>query len=332
MPAQKALFYETLEEGRVRCLLCPHRCKLRDGQTGICRVRINQGGELYTLNYGEVVSIALDPIEKKPLYHFCPGRRILSAGTWGCNLKCGFCQNHEIAQGNPPTAQVAVEELAELTLRNVQNNSVGLAFTYNEPSIWYEYIRDVASSLKEMGLKVVLVTNGFIENKPLRDILPLIDAMNIDVKSFREEFYRRRCKGGLHQVLQNVETAAASTHVEITTLLIPGENDSEQEMRELAAWLSTLNKKIPLHLSRYHPAHCFTLPSTDPFILERSREIARQYLDFVYLGNLPGEENITACQSCGQVLIRRNAYRVFIEAWEPGRCQACGNSVDYIKY
>lgn len=332
MPARKASFYDNMEEGGVRCLLCPHRCKLKAGQTGICRVRINRGGELYTLNYGEVVSLALDPIEKKPLYHFCPGKWILSAGTWGCNFKCGFCQNYEIAQGNPASSFVTAEEMAGAALRSVEDNSVGLAFTYNEPTIWYEYVRDTAARLKEMNLKVVLVTNGFIENKPLQELLPLVDAMNIDVKAFTDEFYRRRCKGRLDQVKQNVETAAAATHVEITTLLIPGENDSPDDMRELSHWLASIDRHIPLHLSRYHPAYHFDRPATDPGIMEKARDVAREHLDFVYLGNLPGEENDTFCLNCGQVLIRRNVYRVSIEAWEPGRCLNCGSPVDYIAW
>ncbi|MEN6391513.1 MAG: AmmeMemoRadiSam system radical SAM enzyme [Syntrophomonas sp.] len=330
MPIHEALFYEGLEDQKVRCLLCPHRCRLRPGQIGICRVRSNVDGRLYSRNYAEVASIALDPIEKKPLYHFYPGHNILSIGTVGCNFKCGFCQNYQLAHQDPPTTDVSAAEIARLAVHSVTDNSIGLAFTYNEPGIWLEYILDVARILKEMELKVVLVSNGFIEEKPLRQLLPLVDAMNIDVKAFSEDFYRRNCKGRLVPVQKCVETAAGQVHVEATTLLIPGENDSEEEMRSLAAWLGSLNRHIPLHLSRYHPAYQFSIAPTDPTVMVRSRDIAREYLDFVYLGNLAAENN-THCINCQALLIRRTGYRVDIVNWQEGKCSQCGAKVDYIK-
>lgn len=330
VPIHEALFYEKLEDQKVCCLLCPHRCRLRPGQTGVCRVRSNDQGRLYSRNYAEVASIALDPIEKKPLYHFYPGRQILSIGTVGCNLKCGFCQNYRLAHQDPFTTPVTAPEMARLTQRGVDNDSVGLAFTYNEPGIWFEYILDVAGLLKELNLKVVLVSNGFIEEKPLRQLLPLVDAMNIDVKAFSEGFYRRNCKGRLAPVQRCVETAAGRVHIEATTLLIPGENDSEEEIRSLAAWLGSLNRHIPLHLSRYHPAYKFTISPTDPVAMERSHDIAREYLDFVYLGNLAAQNN-THCLNCQALLIRRMGYRVEIVSWEEGKCSRCGAQADYIK-
>lgn len=330
VPLHEALFFEGLEEKKVRCLLCPHRCRLRPGQVGICRVRSNDHGRLYSRNYAEVASIALDPIEKKPLYHFYPGRNILSIGTVGCNFKCGFCQNHQLAHHDPPTTAITAAEMARLALHSVADDSIGLAFTYNEPGIWFEYILDVASLLKELKLKVVLVSNGFMEEKPLRQLLPLVDAINIDVKAFSEGFYRRNCKGRLAPVQKCFEIAASQVHVEATTLLIPGENDSEEEMRSLAAWLASLNRHIPLHLSRYHPAYKFTIAPTDPGVMARTRDIAREYLDFVYLGNLAAENN-TYCINCQALLIKRGGYRIDIVNWQEGRCNKCGNKVDYIK-
>lgn len=330
VPIHEALFYEVLEDHKVRCQICPHRCRLRQGQTGICRVRSNVNGRLYSRNYAEVASIALDPIEKKPLYHFHPGRNILSVGTIGCNFKCAFCQNYQLAHQDPLTTPVSAAEMARLAMHSVAENSVGLAFTYNEPGIWLEYILDVAGILKGLNLKVVLVSNGFIEEKPLRQLLPLVDAMNIDVKAFSEAFYRRNCKGRLAPVQKCVEMAAKEIHVEATTLLIPGENDSEEELKSLASWLGSLNRHIPLHLSRYHPAYKFTVASTDPAVMTRSRDIAREYLDFVYLGNIATENN-TYCLTCQALLIKRGGYRTGIINWKEGRCSQCGSKVDYIK-
>lgn len=331
MAEHKALHYEVMEEGKVRCLLCPHRCRLDSGQAGICRVRSNRNGQLLALNYGEIVSLALDPIEKKPLYHFHPGKNILSTGTIGCNFKCGFCQNYQLAHQSPPTTPLGARELAELTLISTRDNSIGLAFTYNEPGIWFEYIMDVACLLKELGLKVVLVSNGFIEPEPLKQLLPLVDAINIDVKAFSESFYRHHCKGRLEPVKRCVENAMEQVHVEVTTLLIPGENDNPGEMRGLARWLSALKQNTPLHLSRYYPAYKYTRPATDARVLEQCRDAAREFLNFVYLGNLPGEANHTCCLNCGAVLIRRESYQVAIEAWQAGRCQSCGVVIDYLQ-
>ncbi len=332
MSIKEASYYEKLEENKVQCHLCPHNCKLKSGQAGICRVRSNDAGVLNTHNYGEIVSVALDPVEKKPLYHFHPGKNILSIGTIGCNFKCGFCQNYQIAHGNPPTFNVLPEAMVQMTLMSARDNSIGLAFTYNEPGIWFEYILDVARLLKEHDLKVVLVTNGFWEEKPLNELLPLVDAMNIDVKAFTEEFYRRNCKGRLGPVQRCVELAAARVHVEVTNLIIPGENDQAEEMESLARWLASINPQIPLHLSRYHPAYKFTIEATDPAVMRRNRDIARQFLKFVYMGNLWGEDNNTLCTNCQEVLIKRNDYLIDITGWENGSCKSCKARIDYIKH
>lgn len=331
MSEKEALFYEKLDRGVVRCLLCPHRCRLKEGQKGVCRVRYNHGHLLWTSNYGEISSLALDPIEKKPLFHFYPGSYILSAGSFGCNLGCVFCQNYSIAHGVPPTRFVEPESLTGMTMQSRDEGSIGLAFTYNEPSIWYEYILATAPGLKDQGLKTVLVTNGYIEKEPLERLLPYIDAFNIDVKGFDQHFYSQMCKGKLQAVKDTVERVVGRSHVEITTLLIPGKNDAESEIRELAGWLASLDRDIVLHLSRYHPAYKLQLPPTPETTVRRSREIAGEYLNFVYTGNLPGETNNTYCRNCGQLLIQRDAYDVRLSGIENGRCNSCHVRPVYIK-
>ncbi len=327
----EALYYEKLNNGVVRCVLCPHHCKLNDGQAGLCRVRTNRAGILFTSNYGQISSLALDPIEKKPLYHFYPGSYILSAGSFGCNLACSFCQNYSIAHGMPTTRYMDPESLNALILQSKSDGSIGLAFTYNEPSIWYEYILAVAPRLQEQGLKTVLVTNGYIEKEPLERLLPYIDAFNIDVKAFNQHFYTKLCKGKLTAVKDTVERVIGRSHVEITTLLIPGENDGEEEIRELSCWLASLNRETVLHLSRYHPSYKLQIPSTPEATIKHAREIAKEYLDFVYTGNLPGEENNTYCRNCGHLLISRNAYSVQVSGIEKGRCSSCNEQPKYIQ-
>ncbi len=284
---RQALFYKNLENNKVRCRLCPPGCVLAEGATGQCRSRRNEGGELYSLNYGCVSSIALDPIEKKPLYHFHPGSMILSTGTFGCNFKCGYCQNWSIAHAKAQTMQISPEELAEMALAYAWKGNIGVAYTYNEPSIWFEYVLETSKLVRDRGLVNVLVTNGFINPEPLEQILPLTDAMNIDVKAFTEGFYEKYCNGSLADVKKTVERAAQSCHVEITTLVIPSLNDSPEEISELAQWLSTINPNIVLHLSRFFPNYKMKeIPPTPLSTLENARESALVFLKHVYLGNI----------------------------------------------
>jgi len=291
MALSQVQYYEQLDSGSMKCQLCPHQCKLKEGQTGRCRARVNQGEGLMALNYGEVSSLALDPIEKKPLYHFYPGTMILSVGSWGCNLACPFCQNYSIAHQIPPSRYLSPDDLLALSVEYGAQGSIGLAFTYNEPLMWMEYIMDLAPRLQEQGLKVVLVSNGFVEQKPLLDLLPWVDAFNIDVKAFDNNFYQRLCKGKLDPVKRTVEAIVGQAHLEITTLLIPGENDAEEDIRALARWLASLDPNLVLHLSRYFPAYRMNLAPTPLDTLRKSRAIAREYLNYVYLGNVPEEEN-----------------------------------------
>lgn len=327
----EAMFYEKQAKEVVRCGLCPHHCRLKDKQAGLCRVRSNLGGLFYTTNYGEVTSLALDPIEKKPLFHFYPGSYILSAGSFGCNLVCSFCQNHGIAHGNPATHYLDPEDLVEVARNSRDEGSIGLAFTYNEPSIWYEYIMAVAPRIKQEGLKTVLVTNGYIEKEPLERLLPYVDACNIDVKAFNEQFYPELCQGQLQAVKATVENVVGKIHTEITTLLIPGQNDAELEIKELASWLASLDPNIVLHLSRYHPAYKLNLPPTPEETMLQAQAIAKKHLNFVFIGNLGREENNTYCLNCGHLLIQRNAYHVQISGIEDGVCSFCRVKPTYIK-
>ena len=284
---KQALFYEKLDNSKVHCSLCPHGCTLLPDATGVCRVRKNIGGELHSLNYSRVASVSLDPVEKKPLYHFHPGKKILSAGTFGCNLKCGYCQNWTIAHKDARTMQLAPGELADMAVEYVREGNIGVAYTYNEPSIWYEFVLDTAVLVRERKLFNVLVTNGFICREPLEKLLPYTDAMNIDVKAFTGEFYGKYCKGSLEAVQKTVEIAARSCHVEITTLVIPGLNDTPDEIGQLAKWLSSISPEIVLHLSRFFPNYQMTdIPPTPAATLEAARISASSHLKHVYLGNI----------------------------------------------
>jgi len=285
-----ALYYKTIENSKVQCHLCPHNCIIKPDGVGVCRARRNINGELYSLNYGKVTSIALDPIEKKPLYRFHPGSMILSAGTFGCNLKCFFCQNWSIAHDNKAGSyaiDVKPGELVNKAMETRNRGNIGIAYTYNEPSIWFEYVYDTARLAKKEGLVNVLVTNGYISIEPLMDLLPFIDAVNIDVKAFTASFYSKICGAVIENVKETVEICSKNCHVEITTLVIPGLNDSLEEIEELSKWLSSISPEIPLHLSRFFPNYRMTdKPPTPVETLKKARDKALKWLKFVYLGNV----------------------------------------------
>ncbi len=270
------------------CELCFHHCALDEGQTGLCRARACQDGKIVSLNYGKLTSLALDPIEKKPLRRFHPGSLILSVGSFGCNMRCPFCQNHEISMAGDsgiPTVEVSPEQLAAQAAELVPHGNIGVAYTYNEPLIGYEYVRDCAALVHEQGMVNVLVTNGTVEEEPWRALLPLVDAANIDLKGFTPSWYRR-LGGDLETVKRSIVLAAERCHVEVTTLLIPGENDSEEEIRELARWLASISPEIPLHLSRFFPQYQMVdrLPTPVEQVYRLS-EAAQEYLSHVYTGN-----------------------------------------------
>lgn len=273
---------------RVECEICPHHCKLEEDHIGLCKARRNKNGSIISDNYGRLTALALDPIEKKPLRHFYPGSSILSVGSYGCNLSCPFCQNCDISMVGSDgieTQQVTVEELIGKAMGLRMMGNIGIAYTYNEPLIGFEFVRDCAFQAREQGLKNVVVTNGYICEKPLMELLPKIDAFNIDLKGFTEEFYHK-LRGDLTTVKNTIRLASPKCHVEVTTLIIPGENDSEEEMEELSAWLADLNPEIPLHISRFFPRYLMQDAKATPVSkVYRLAEIARRRLKYVYEGN-----------------------------------------------
>ena len=276
----------------MKCEVCFRHCDLKEGQLGYCRARRNTGGVIKPENYGVITSIALDPIEKKPLNRFFPGSYILSLGSYGCNLRCPFCQNHEISQiGDREEwkdfSRVSPERILEIALDERENGNIGVAYTYNEALVGYEFVRDTAKLIHEAGMKNVLVSNGTAGKKVLREILPFIDAMNIDLKSFSEKTYREVLKGDLKETMDFIEEAAKSCHMEITTLIVPGLNDSEEEIRELVSWIAALDNEIPYHISRFFPRYNMTdRGATDPGLIYALSDIARERLKYVYEGNV----------------------------------------------
>lgn len=325
MPEREASYY-SVEGERTDCLLCPWHCHINPDRVGRCGVRKNVKGVLHTLNYGEVTSGGLDPIEKKPLYHFHPGSQILSLGSFGCNLSCGFCQNWQISQERAPSQVLLPAEAAQAAQDQVKQGNIGLAFTYNEPFIWYEYIRDTAPLVKEAGLYNVLVTNGIVEAEPLEELLPFIDAMNVDIKSMSEKFYLQHCKGQALPARQTVERAFGRCHVEITNLIIPGENDSDEELQALVDWAASVSPNLVLHFSAYHPDYEFEKPSTPPETLKKAYAMAKEKLQHVYVGNIsmPGTQD-TECSECGRLLVSRQGMRAKIVGLDhEGRCTGCG--------
>jgi len=290
--------YWKSEDEAVRCELCPQLCLIHPDKVGLCLVRKNQDGELLAINYGRISSKTLDPIEKKPLYNFHPGSYILSIGSVGCNLGCPFCQNFQIAHPkdfslseSPETiveAATVFLDIADLVKEAKDTKpygNIGVAYTYNEPFMSYEYVFDACKAVKEEGLFNVLVTNGYITPKPLRQLLPLIDAMNIDLKGFTDEVYRQ-LEGHITPVKRTIMTAAESCHVEVTNLLVPGLNDSPKQIEAMVEWLAEINSEIPLHFSRYFPARRYEAAPTPIETLKMAEKIAKSKLKNVYLGNI----------------------------------------------
>ena len=275
-----------------RCEVCFRHCELKDGQIGFCKARIGKGDKVVSYNYGQITSIALDPVEKKPLRRFFPGSKIISVGSFGCNLRCPFCQNYEISWSDEveyvakQARYISPEQLVKIAERYTDSGNIGIAYTYNEPLVGYEYVRDSAKLVHEAGLKNVLVSNGSVELKILEEIIPYVDAMNIDLKGYSENYYKKLLKGDRKQVLDFIEEAAKHCHIELTTLIIPNENDSIEEMKELSAWIASIDKTIPLHISRFFP--CFNMTDRGPTSVKRVYEladVAREKLDYVYTGN-----------------------------------------------
>jgi pyruvate formate lyase activating enzyme len=319
------------ENNKTECLLCPHNCRIEDGKTGICGVRKNTGGRIQLQTYGVLSACSLDPIEKKPLYHFFPGYNILSVGSYGCNMRCDFCQNFSISQS-------AYEETGSITTPDdlvkkamVIHRNIGLAFTYNEPVIWFEYMRDTAIIAKNKGMHTAMISNGYVNSEPLNEILQFIDAFNIDLKSFNNTFYKKLTGATLEPVKNTLRKIAESgKHLEITTLIIPGKNDDEKEMKLETEWIAgELGKNVPLHLSRYFPMYRRNDPVTPDVTLDRLFEIAREKLNYVYLGNIRSDKGQdTNCPECGLNVTIRSGYNIrLLNLDEGGRCTGCGNLI-----
>jgi pyruvate formate lyase activating enzyme len=269
-----------------QCEICPHECEISEGNLGFCTARKNVGGKIISDTYGKITALALDPIEKKPLYMFHPGKMILSVGSYGCNLRCEFCQNVEIAvpHGSISINEITPEELLRLAKETVSRGNIGVAYTYNEPLINFEFLHDTARIIAENGMKNIVVTNGFINPEPLKKILPYIHAMNIDLKGFTHEFYKK-IGGELDAVKNTILLAQEKCHVEITTLLIPDEN--ENDIEPIAKWISSINTDIPLHISRFFPRHLYSNREPTPReLIHKSAETARKYLKNVFVGNM----------------------------------------------
>lgn len=323
----EARYYDKAE-GHVQCRLCPHFCAILPGKLGLCRARLNEDGKLWAMNYGDTTSVALDPIEKKPLYHFHPGSQILSIACNSCNMRCPFCQNWEISQKDSPTQFLPPDVLGQVYQ---DHKSVGVSYTYTEPLVWYEYIIDAARRIRELGGKNVLVTNGLINEEPLRELLPLIDAMNIDLKTMDAKKYQKVLSGNLDTVKKTIETARADCHVEVTNLIVTGFNDKEAEVDRLIDYVASVGPDIPLHFSRYYPNYNYKKPPTPAPILEYAYERGRKKLHFVYLGNVPIEEAAnTYCPKCGSLLIERMYYRAIIKGLQGRKCAKCGADIAII--
>lgn len=319
------MFYAKAEDNLVRCLLCPQACEIKVGERGKCRSRKNLDGKLYAANYGQSITLALDPIEKKPLYHFRPGSQILSLGPNSCNLFCFFCQNWDSSQEPCPTQFLAPGDLLAAVRRHARGELRQVAFTYTEPFTWYEYIYDFAQLAPDID--IVLVTNGYVNPEPLSRILPFLKAMNIDLKSIRDDFYRQRCGASIEPVLNTIRKAfTAKAHIEVTNLLIPGLNDSERDIRDLTEFVATVSRQIPLHFSAYRPAYRASIPATEPASVLKACEIASAYLDFVYAGNIrTGQYQATLCPNCRKTVISTSRQNTGVDG--QGHCTQCGTSI-----
>jgi len=327
---REASFWNKIEDKKVQCSLCSHNCKINEGKEGICSVRKNENGKLYTLIYGSCSSIAADPIEKKPLYHFYPGTNAFSMGTVGCNFKCDHCQNYSISTGDPQfsyTKELTPEQAVELAK---QHDCQGVSYTYNEPTIWHEFCYDSAKLVKKAGLYTCYVTNGYISKDALKDISPYLDAMNIDVKAFNDDFYKKICKAHLEPVLNTCMLAKElGIHIELTYLVIPTLNDSSDEVNKFCSWVvEKLGNSTPVHFSRFHPDHNMTdIPRTPMETLLKSYDIAKAVgVLYPYLGNVAqGDYENTFCPKCGNVCIERKGFFINLDGSIDGKCVKCGN-------
>ncbi len=329
---KEAMLYEKKKGGIVYCLLCSHHCRIAESGFGICGVRQNRGGILYTLVYGNVIAAHVDPVEKKPLYHFLPGTSSFSVATVGCNFQCGFCQNWQISQASKKEKGIfAGHEITPArTIQQAKENScMSISYTYTEPTIFFEYAYDTALAAKEAGLYNNFVTNGYMTRQALDAIGPYLDAANVDLKSFRDDFYKKICKGRLQPVLDSITyMKEQNVWVEITTLIIPGENDSEKELNQISRFIAKVDRNIPWHVSRFHPDYQYTGPPATPLkTLRRAREIGMSNgLRYIYLGNVL-EGCDTYCYNCKELIIKRSYFTLETFRIREGRCPSCSAEI-----
>ncbi|MGQ9693863.1 MAG: AmmeMemoRadiSam system radical SAM enzyme [Thermodesulfobacteriota bacterium] len=331
---KEALLYEKLPESKVHCHLCHHRCQINEGQKGLCRVRENRGGTLYTLVYGQLISRNVDPIEKKPMFHFAPGTLSFSIATVGCNFRCDFCQNYEISQMPKDQKRIIGEEVSagEIVAMAKRRGCQTISYTYTEPTIFFEYALEIARLATKEGLKNIFVTNGYMTRETLNTIHPHLHGANVDLKSFRQEFYQKRCGAKLAGVLESLKVMKElGVWVEITTLIIPGLNDDEEELKDIAEFIFSLGKETPWHISRFHPMYrLLDRPSTPISTLERAREIGlKAGLRYVYTGNVPGDVGEdTFCYQCGSLLVDRFGFQILKYQIKENKCYKCGAEID----
>jgi pyruvate formate lyase activating enzyme len=331
---KEAMLYQKMENRQVQCFLCNHLCRIPEGKRGICAVRENQEGVLYTLVYRRLISRSVDPIEKKPMFHFAPGSRSFSIATPGCNFRCDFCQNYEISQMPREEKRIVGEDVApeEVVAMAKRTGCRTIAYTYTEPTIYFEYALEIARLASGEGLKNIFVTNGYMTEEALKTFHPHLHGANVDLKAFREDFYQKRCGAKLEGVLRSLRfMKELGVWVEITTLIIPGLNDSEAELREIARFLVSLGKETPWHISRFHPTYKMLDRSpTSVRILQRARQIGfEEGLRYVYTGNVPGDEGEdTFCPHCGRLLVNRWGFQILQNKIKGQKCERCGSPID----
>ncbi len=330
---KEALFYQSLGDSRVQCMLCPRKCVILSGKRGFCGVRENKGGVLYSLVYAKPVTLTIhDPIEKKPLFHFFPTSLTFSVATAGCNLRCKFCQNWEISQAKPEELRYAYLEPYALVEKAREQGRFIIAYTYSEPTIFYEYMLETAKLARAQGIKNCMHSNGFINPEPLRALCKYLDAANIDLKGFTDDYYVDLTEGALSPVLESLKILKEEgVHLEITTLLVPGQNDDELSLMRMCQWIKdNLGLEVPVHFSRFFPTYRLIHLEPTPFeTLEKARTIAVSCgLKYVYIGNVPGSQaENTNCPSCGRIVIRRAGYAVSEVNITHGKCDFCGEEI-----
>ncbi|MFC1643101.1 AmmeMemoRadiSam system radical SAM enzyme [Myxococcota bacterium] len=328
----RARWWKSAGEQGVRCGLCPHSCRVADGERGLCGVRENREGRYYTLVYGRPGAVHLDPIEKKPFYHVLPGQTALSLGAPGCNLECRFCQNWDISQARPEEVRTYLAPPEQIVALAKKRKAPTIACTYSEPTVWAEFVLDIGRAAQKAGLRTLMVSNGFIQAQPMTDLQAVLSAVKIDLKAFTSAFYRRMCRGQLRPVLDTLRLLAKrGTWTEIVVLTIPGHNDTEREIRGLARFVrSELGPDVPLHFSRFRPAYRLkNVPRTPITTLERARHVAQdEGLRFVYVGNVPGHPaNHTYCPGCQNPIIRRTGMAVLENQLANGECPHCSRRI-----